>query len=79
MSGLTDLERDLIEALKTAHAHIANDAMRLNIGNIIARAEAKANAPLCVCTLDPSEDEICDTPDDCDCGHDRACHLGSQG
>jgi broad specificity phosphatase PhoE len=33
---------ELLEALKTAHAHIADDALRASIGNLIAKAEAAA-------------------------------------
>ena len=29
---------ELLEALKTAHAHIADDVLRASIGNIIAKA-----------------------------------------
>ena len=29
---------DLLEALKTAHAHIADDVLRASIGNLIAKA-----------------------------------------
>lgn len=29
---------EILEALKTAHAHIADDALRASIGNIIAKA-----------------------------------------
>jgi hypothetical protein len=29
---------ELLEALKTAHAHIADDVLRASIGNLIAKA-----------------------------------------
>ena len=36
---LKDQKRELLKALKDAHPHIADDALRTQIGNLIAKAE----------------------------------------
>lgn len=39
---LKDLRRDLVSALKDAHSHIADDALRTRIGTLIVKAEGLA-------------------------------------
>ncbi len=36
---LKDQKRELLKALKDAHPHIADDALRTKIGNLIAKVE----------------------------------------
>lgn len=37
---LKDLNRELLEAMKDAHSHIADDGLRTRIGNLISKAES---------------------------------------
>ncbi len=39
---LKDEKRELLKALKDAHPHIADDALRTKIGNLIAKVEGLA-------------------------------------
>lgn len=39
---LKDQRRELVGAMKDAHSHIADDALRTRIGNLIAKAEGGA-------------------------------------
>jgi hypothetical protein len=91
MSGLTELERELLTALKDAHPFINADSVRRRIGSAIARAEAKAKEPQCKCSLNAYADAMppctnytqggmgwCDTRiGEGFCAHDAACHSPS--